>query len=163
VRTPDTGAPIASHSGLRGRPGVELRRDAVEEVVGGLLELLAERELPCTLGLARDARPSGSDLAAEVIETATSRGADVIDFGIVCAPTAKLAARRRELGGAVVVTGSHLGPEWNGLKLVAAPEYRPLDVRALPRGQAPPCRASAVSVRQRRRMATSPARATAES
>ena len=144
----DRGAPVASHSGLRGRPGGGLDRDAVEEVVGGLLELLTERELPRTLGLARDARPSGSGLAAEVIETATSRGADVIDFGIVCTPTAKLAARRRELGGAVVVTGSHLGPEWNGLKLVAAPEYRPLDVRALPRGQAPPGRACAGSVRQ---------------
>src|SRR5439155_23852952 len=38
----------------------------------------------------------------------------------------------RALGGVVIVTGSHLQPEWNGLKLVAAPRYVPVDIRELP-------------------------------
>jgi phosphomannomutase len=127
----ENGSLIASHAGVRGRPGAGLHRGVVEEIVAGLLSLLSERSLPLTLGVARDARPTGDVLAAQVIEAATRRGADVLDFGVVSTPTAKLAARRRGLGGAIVVTGSHLGPDWNGLKLVAAPGYWPLDVRAL--------------------------------
>jgi phosphomannomutase len=123
---------IASHSGLRGRPGAGLDRGVVEGLVGGLMALLAARGLPASVGVARDRRPSGAELANAAIEAARRRGAQVIDFGVAATPTAKLAARNRGLGAAVVVTGSHLDPEWNGLKLVAAPEYRPLDVRALP-------------------------------
>ena len=43
-------------------------------------------------------------------------------------PAAKLAARRRGLAGLLVVTGSHLGDGWNGVKLAAAPLFAPLDV-----------------------------------
>jgi phosphomannomutase len=128
----ENGRLIVSHSGLRGRPGAGLDGAVVGELAGGLLSLLSERDLPATIAVARDARPSGESLAAQVIEAATRRGADVVDLGTVSTPTAKLAARRRGLGGAVVVTGSHLGPDWNGLKLVAAPDYWPLDPRLLP-------------------------------
>jgi phosphomannomutase len=123
---------IASHSGLRGRPGAGLDRTVVDELVGGLISLLAGRGLPGSLGVGRDSRPSGETLAAQVIEAARRRGAEVSDFGIASTPTVKLAARSRGLGGAVIVTGSHLDPDWNGMKLVAGPDYWPLDVRALP-------------------------------
>jgi phosphomannomutase len=127
----ENGSLIASHSGVRGRPGAGLDGEVVEEIVARWLSLVSERELPMTLGVARDARPTSEALAALVTESTTRRGADVLDFGRVSTPTAKLAARRRGLGGAVVVTGSHLGSEWNGLKLVAGPAYWPLDVRGL--------------------------------
>jgi phosphomannomutase len=96
-----------------------------------LVEHLRQEGLPATLGLARDERPSGEALAALVSATATASGVDVVDFGVVSTPAAKLAARRRGLGGAVVVTGSHLAPNLTGLKLVTAPVYGPLDVRRL--------------------------------
>src|SRR4029079_11529390 len=32
----------------------------------------------------------------------------------------------------MIVTGSHLGPDWNGIKLVAAPDYWPIDPSRLP-------------------------------
>lgn len=123
---------IATHSGLRGRPGTELTDAVVERAVAGLVELLRVRELPLSLALARDERPEGVSLAATVAAVATARGADVVELGVVSTPAAKLAARSRDLGGAVIVTGSHLGPEQNGLKFVAAPDYLPVDPRTLP-------------------------------
>jgi phosphomannomutase len=51
---------------------------------------------------------------------------------VVSTPGAKLAARRRDLGGAIVVTASHLAGDWNGLKLLAGPDQLPVDVATLP-------------------------------
>ncbi len=104
----------------------------MERTVAGLLELIRLRGLGPTIGVARDERPAGEALSADVIRVARAHGADVVDFGVVMTPSAKLAARNRRLGGAVIVTGSHLDPELNGLKLVAAPAYGPVDVRELP-------------------------------
>ena len=122
---------IATHSGLRGRPGTDLSDAVVSRVVRGFVEHLRRDGLPATLGLARDERPAGAPLAALVSATATASGTDVVDFGVISTPAAKLATRRRGLGGAVVVTGSHLAPHLTGLKLVTAPSYVPLDVRRL--------------------------------
>lgn len=97
----------------------------------GFVEHLRQEGLPATLGLARDERPAGEPLAQFVAGTATAAGADVVDFGVTSTPAAKLAARRRGLGGAVVVTGSHLAADLNGLKLITAPVYGPFDVRRL--------------------------------
>src|SRR5262245_1750961 len=101
---------IATHSGLRGRPGIDLTPAVVERVIRSFAALLAERGLPWSIGLARDGRPGGRSLADEVARCAVGAGLRMIDFGEVSTPTAKLAARLRGLGGAIVVTGSHLGP-----------------------------------------------------
>ena len=103
----------------------------VVRTVGGLLALLRRRQLPVAIAVARDERESSAGLASTVMEAAISSGADVVDLGVLPTPAAKLAARRRDLGGAVIVTGSHLDPELNGLKLAAAPTYGPLDVNEL--------------------------------
>lgn len=122
---------IATHSGLRGRTA-DLTPAVVRGAVEGLVSLVRERGCPLVLGVAHDDRPGGGSLAAEVATYATGAGADVLEFGAISTPAAKLAARMRGLGGAIVVTGSHLEPDWNGLKLVAAPRYVPVDLRTLP-------------------------------
>jgi phosphomannomutase len=43
----------------------------------------------------------------------------------------------RRLSGALVVTGSHLGDGWTGIKPSVAPQFVPVDVRELPRSSAP--------------------------
>jgi phosphomannomutase len=121
---------IATHSGLRGRPGLDLTPPVVRRVIRAFVTLLEERGAPTTIGLASDARPGGRALADEAASYAAEAGLDVVDFGKVSTPTAKLATRLRSLGGAVVVTASHLGPEWNGIKFVG-PSYLPVDVRDL--------------------------------
>jgi phosphomannomutase len=138
-------AVIATHSGLRGRPGEGLSRERVRSSVAAFVRLLEESGLPATIGLARDSRASGVELSRMVAKSAVAVGCDVADFGVVSTPAAKLAARRRGLGGAVVVTGSHLQPDWNGIKLAAAPSYAPVDVRSLP--EPPPVRGRHGAVR----------------
>ncbi len=123
---------VATHSGLRGRPGIELTDAVVARTICGLVDVLASRGLPLTIAVARDARPASTRLASTAADAAIRHGADVVDLGVVSTPGAKLAARRRGLGGCVVVTGSHLGPGWSGLKPIIAPLYGPLDVRLLP-------------------------------
>jgi phosphomannomutase len=123
---------IATHSGLRGRPGQDLTPDLIRRAVEGLAALLVERGAEPSVGVARDERPQGRRLAQDVISVACDAGLDVVDFGAASTPTAKLAARLRGLGGVIAVTASHLGPEWNGLKLVAGPDYAPVDLRRLP-------------------------------
>jgi phosphomannomutase len=100
-------------------------------VTRSFVTLLRRRETPASVAVARDGRPGGRELAATVTAVAAETGFDVVDLGEVSTPTAKLAARLAGLGGAVVVTASHLGPDWNGLKFVAAPDYLPVDVRNL--------------------------------
>ncbi len=122
---------IATHSGLRGRLGLDLTSAVVERVIRAFATLLAERRAPPIMGLARDGRPEGRELAGEVARFAGAAGIDVVDFGEVSTPTAKLASRIRRLAGVVVVTASHLGPGWSGLKFAAAPSYFPVDAREL--------------------------------
>jgi phosphomannomutase len=131
------GSLITTHSGLRGRPGVDLTDDVVESVVRRFVALLHERDVPPRLGVGYDERPESADLAGLAIQITRSCGVDVVDFGAVSTPAAKHAGRLRRLGGAVIVTGSHLEPDWNGLKLVIAPSYAPFDVRELPVAEAP--------------------------
>lgn len=120
---------VVTHSGIRGR---RLPPDVVQWATCGLIELLRTEGLPATLGLARDEGPAATTLAEQVAQAAVAAGADVVDFEAVSTPGAKLAAREAGLGGAVIVTASHLGPEHAGLKLVAAPTYGPVDPRLLP-------------------------------
>jgi phosphomannomutase len=109
--------------------------------VGWLVDTLSQRDLPATVGVARDGRHSGRRLARQAVEGIRDRGVDVVDFGVVCTPTAKVAARSCGLGGLVVVTGSHLGAEWNGLKLVAGPDFQPLDAATMIDASLSPVRA----------------------
>jgi phosphomannomutase len=123
---------VATHAGLRGRPGVELTPAVVEHAVRSFAALLRARGLPAVIAVARDSRPEGRSLVEQVTGVAIRCGLDIVDFGEASTPTAKLGARVRGLAGAVVVTASHLGPEWNGLKLIAGPLFTPVDLRELP-------------------------------
>ena len=125
-------APIASHAGLREAPGAKITAEHLDWSLGGLLALLRRAGLPPTVGVARDARPAAKSLAARATELLLARGVDVVDMGVASTPAAKLASRRRELGGLAVITGSHLAAEHTGLKLAAAPTFKPLDHRRLP-------------------------------
>jgi phosphomannomutase len=143
----DAPTPIATHAGLRGRPGRELSDELVAATIRRFASLLRAREVRPSVALARDERPEGRRLAALVAHVALAAGVDVVDLEVSSAPAAKHLARTRELGGSVIVTGSHLDRSWNGLKLAAAPTYWPVDVRELPADDA-----DGATVRRRGRM-----------
>ncbi|MGY8814342.1 MAG: phosphomannomutase/phosphoglucomutase [Gammaproteobacteria bacterium] len=71
-----------------------------------------------TIVVGRDGRNSSPDLAKSLISGFTAAGRDVIDIGIVPTPILYYATHFLETGSGVMVTGSHNGPEYNGLKIV---------------------------------------------
>ena len=110
------------------------------------MAVLGDRGLPRSVAVARDERPEGRAIAEEAIDVALAHGADVLDLGVAVTPAAKVVLRRRALGGAIVITGSHLAPDHNGVKLVLGPAGRPVDASRLPApGAAPPARGSLVA------------------
>lgn len=104
-------APKFGTSGLRGLV-VELTPDLVAAHVGAFL-----RACPAGSGLfvARDLRPSSPDLAAVVIAAGRAAGLAVTDCGAVPTPALALAAMAAG-AAAVMVTGSHIPADRNGLK-----------------------------------------------
>jgi len=68
--------------------------------------------------IGRDGRLSGPELAQALARGIQASGADVVDVGMVTTPMGYFAAHHLQTGSAVMVTGSHNPPEYNGLKMV---------------------------------------------
>lgn len=104
-------APKFGTSGLRGLV-VELTPELIADHIHAFLKV-------CPIGtglyVARDLRPSSPDIAAVVIDAARKAGIDVTDCGDV--PTPALALASMSAGAAaVMITGSHIPADRNGLK-----------------------------------------------
>ena len=67
-----------------------------------------------------DGRRSSPELAEALIKGLQSSGRDVIDIGMVPTPVLYFATHFLDAHSGVMVTGSHNGPEYNGLKIVLA-------------------------------------------
>jgi len=98
-------------SGLRG-----LVTALTEDVVGGYIRAFSA---VCPIGsglyLGRDLRVSSPNIADMVITAARGAGVNVIDCGAVSTPALALAAVNAG-AAAVMVTGSHIPDDRNGLK-----------------------------------------------
>ncbi len=70
----------------------------------------------------RDGRLSGSDFTDALIRGLMATGRDIINIGMVPTPVVYFASYYLETGSAVMVTGSHNPPEYNGFKIVLADE-----------------------------------------
>ena len=68
--------------------------------------------------VARDGRTSSPELGDALIEGLRASGRDVIDIGVVPTPVLYFATHHLEMNSGVMLTGSHNGPEYNGLKIV---------------------------------------------
>lgn len=69
------------------------------------------------IAVCRDVRLSSPDLAAALIQGLVESGIDVIDLGEGPTPLLYFAAKRLDVAGGVMVTGSHNPPEQNGFKV----------------------------------------------
>jgi phosphomannomutase len=106
------------------------------------------------LVIGRDCRLSSPELAAAIVDGATSRGADVVDLGLASTDLLYFASGKLDLPG-VMLTASHNPPRYNGIKF-CLPGARPVgeetglrDIRAIvERPEAQPA-ASRGSVEQR--------------
>jgi len=68
--------------------------------------------------VARDGRTSSPELGDALIEGLRASGRDVIDIGVVPTPVLYFATHHLDTNSGVMLTGSHNGPEYNGLKIV---------------------------------------------
>lgn len=104
-------APKFGTSGLRGL-ATEMTSDVVRTHVAAFL-----RACPFGTGLfvGLDLRDSSPRIAQDVIETARAMGVDVTDCGAVPTPALALAAMTQN-AAAIMVTGSHIPQDRNGLK-----------------------------------------------
>ncbi len=106
---------------IRGIVGKQLTAPVVERIGQGLGTLAREQAAPgakATIAIGRDGRLSGPELARALADGIRQSGVDVIDLGMVATPMAYFAAHHLGCGSAVMVTGSHNPPDYNGLKMV---------------------------------------------
>ena len=68
----------------------------------------------------RDGRHSSPELAGALVAGLRESGRDVVDIGMVPTPLLYFATHWLPANSGVMVTGSHNGPEYNGMKLIMA-------------------------------------------
>lgn len=104
-------APKFGTSGLRG-----LVSELTDDLCGRYTQAFLRAVGPCaSLCLGRDLRPSSARIAAAVAGAAQAAGVEVVDMGEVPTPALAMAALARG-APAVMVTGSHIPADRNGLK-----------------------------------------------
>jgi len=102
---------------IRGIADVELL-DPDVELLGRALATYVIRHSGRTICLARDCRLSGSRLRDAMLKGLVAAGARVLDAGTVPTPVLYYSAVHWKADGAVMITGSHNPPEYNGIKVV---------------------------------------------
>ena len=93
---------------------------AIVRAIGQALGSLALEAGNSAVAIGRDGRLSGPMLSAALAEGIAASGAQVFDLGMVPTPVAYFAGHHLECGSAVMLTGSHNPPEYNGIKMVIA-------------------------------------------
>jgi phosphomannomutase/phosphoglucomutase len=106
---------------IRGIVGLTLTPEIVEAIGQAIgSEAAARKQTAICIG--RDGRLSGPELAAALARGIQKAGIDVVDLGMVATPMTYFAAYELGTHSAVMVTGSHNPPDYNGLKMVLGGE-----------------------------------------
>ena len=71
-----------------------------------------------TVAVGRDGRESSPALEAALVRGVTESGADVVRVGVGPTPMLYYAEAELDVGGGIMITGSHNPPEYNGFKMV---------------------------------------------
>jgi len=102
---------------IRGIVGKSLTPEIVE-AIGHAIGSEATARGQSTIAIGRDGRLSGPKLIAALARGIQKSGIDVIDVGCVPTPMVYFAAYQLNTNCAVMLTGSHNPPDYNGLKMV---------------------------------------------
>ena len=115
---------------VRGRADTELTPDVARLIGRAYATHLRRAGGAATIVVGRDNRPSSEGLLRGFVEGARASGVDVVGIGLSPSPLLYFAAARWGMAGGCNVTGSHGGPEVNGLKLLES-EGIPLSASAI--------------------------------
>jgi phosphomannomutase/phosphoglucomutase len=106
---------------IRGIVGKTLTPEIVEAIGHAIgSEAMARKQVAIVIGY--DGRLSGPSLAAALARGIQKAGINVIDLGMVATPMTYFGAYQLNTNSAVMVTGSHNPPDYNGLKMVLGGE-----------------------------------------
>ena len=106
---------------IRGIVGKTFTAEIVE-AIGHAIGSEAVARKQHTIVIGRDGRLSGPELAQALARGIQKSGVNVIDVGMVATPMTYFAAYELKTNSAVMVTGSHNPPDYNGLKMVLGGE-----------------------------------------
>src|SRR5947209_15746325 len=102
---------------IRGIANEELLDEDVQALGRGLATYLI-RYSGRVICLGRDCRLSGNRLHSALLKGLLASGCTVLDVGVVPTPVLYYAAVHFKAHGAIMITGSHNPPEYNGFKTV---------------------------------------------
>ncbi len=103
---------------IRGIADQQLLDAGVEELGKGVGTYL-RRQGQQKINLGRDCRLSSGRLRDALLRGLLAAGCDVTDLGVVPTPLLYYSVFHLQAGGAVMITGSHNPPEYNGFKVVS--------------------------------------------
>jgi len=115
--TPSLAPGLFRASGIGGTASAGLTDDAVCLIGRAYAAEAVARGLR-RVAVGRDGRNSSKALRDALVRGLTQGGADVVDLGEVPTPLLYFATHALETGNGIMITGSHLEPEYNGLILV---------------------------------------------
>jgi phosphomannomutase / phosphoglucomutase len=102
---------------IRGVADSELISTDVEQLGLGLGTYLQRNSGP-KINVGRDCRLSSTRLRDALVKGLLASGCDITDIGVVPTPVLYYSAQQLKADGAVMITGSHNPPEYNGFKTV---------------------------------------------
>jgi len=102
---------------IRGIADSELLSSDIEQLGLGLGTYLA-RQSGRKVNVGRDCRLSSTRLRDALVKGLAAAGCDVTDIGTVPTPVLYFSAQHSNADGAIMITGSHNPPEYNGFKSV---------------------------------------------
>jgi phosphomannomutase len=103
---------------IRGVVGRTLGEDDAEALGRSFGTLVRRRGGPSEVAVGRDGRESSPALEQALIRGLTTSGADVVRVGVGPTPMLYYAEAVLDVGGGIMITGSHNPPEYNGFKMV---------------------------------------------
>jgi len=106
---------------IRGIVGKDLTNEFVESLGQGIGSYF-RRQGKKEVALGRDVRLSSPEFASAISRGLISTGCDVIDLGVVPTPLLYYAVFAKKKEAAVMITGSHNPPEYNGFKMMLGEE-----------------------------------------
>ena len=107
---------------IRGIADSELLSPDIELLGRGLGTYLQHRSGGRKINVGRDCRLSSSRLRDALVKGLLETGSDVTDIGVVPTPVLYYSAQHTKADGAIMITGSHNPPEYNGFKTVCGPD-----------------------------------------
>jgi phosphomannomutase/phosphoglucomutase len=102
---------------IRGTVGRDLTPESVERL-GWAIGAFYHRRNCSTMAIGRDARPSSEELLRQLVQGLVGSGLQVVDIGLCPTPALYFASAHFGSDCAVMITGSHNPPEYNGFKLL---------------------------------------------